>query len=259
LPQGGRVIFPAYRVVAYYGTAGTGSLGVLGESGPEGILRRLRPAAAGFASPGRKVQVAYELIVTVAQREPGADGDYSQTIDAAKIKQYVDAARKHSVLVVLDVQPGRSDFLSEVRKLRPYLVQPHVGLALDPEWRMPDGAVPGRTIGTVSAAEINAVSAYLAAIVRQYHLPQKLLLLHQFKDGMITPLGDVVPRPGLALVHHLDGFGTRSEKEATFRRLWRSGRGMHLGYKLFYDEDVKMYAPAEVLRFKPVPDYISYQ
>src|SRR5688572_3663371 len=35
LPLGGRTIFPAYRVVAYYGTAGNPVLGVLGEGTPE--------------------------------------------------------------------------------------------------------------------------------------------------------------------------------------------------------------------------------
>src|SRR5688572_23892924 len=54
LPQGGRSIFPAHRIVAFYGTADNPRLGVLGESTPEGILPRLHQAAAGFATPDRK-------------------------------------------------------------------------------------------------------------------------------------------------------------------------------------------------------------
>ncbi|HEU4421877.1 MAG TPA: hypothetical protein VFR67_04965 [Pilimelia sp.] len=258
LPQGGRKIFPAYRVVAYYGTAGNPVLGVLGESTPEGILPRLRAAAAGFAAPGRKVQLAYELIVTVAQAGPGTDGNYSQTIDLDKVKRYVDAARRHKILVVLDVQPGRTDFLTEVKKLQRFLEEPHVGLALDPEWRMPPGKVPGRTIGTVSAAEINAVSAYVADIVRRQNLPEKLFLLHQFRASMIPDIARVQRRPGLAMVQHLDGFGTRAEKNATFARL-RRPQQFHIGYKLFYDEDINLYRPREVLAMKPAPEYISYQ
>jgi len=258
LPHGGRKIFPAYRVVAYYGTAGNPVLGVLGESTPEGILPRLRAAAAGFASPGRKIQIAYELIVTVAQAGPGPDGNYSQTIDLAQVKRYVDAARRHKVLVVLDVQPGRTDFLTEVRKLRRFLEEPHVGIALDPEWRMPPGKIPGRTIGSVSAAEINAVSAYVAEIVRQRNLPEKLFLLHQFRASMIPDISRVQRRPGLAMVQHVDGFGTRSEKDATFARLRRPHQ-FHIGYKLFYDEDVNIYRPRDLLRFAPTPEYVSYQ
>jgi hypothetical protein len=258
LPQGGRRIFPAYRVVAYYGTAGNPVLGVLGESTPEGILPRLRGAARGFGTKDRRIQIAYELIVTVAQAGPGKDGKYRRTIDLAQIQRYVDAARRHRLLLVLDVQPGRSDFLTEVTKLRPFLEQPHVGLALDPEWRMAAGQVPGRTIGRVSAAEVNAVSAYVAGIVRERGLPEKLFILHQFRASMIPDIARVQARPGLAMVQHIDGFGTRSEKDATFSRL-RRPKQFHIGYKLFYDEDVRLYTPRDVLAFRPVPEYVSYQ
>jgi hypothetical protein len=258
LPLGGRTIFPGHRVVAFYGTAGYAGLGVLGEADPDSIVPRLRAAAAGFATPDRKLQIAFELIVTVAQRRPGADGAYSKMIDQALIRQYVDAARRHGALLVLDVQPGRADFLTQVKRLRPFLSEPHVGLALDPEWRMAPGQIPGKVTGAVGAAEINAVAAYLSGIVTERNLPQKLLLLHQFKAAMIPDIAAVAPQRGLAIVHHLDGFGTRGEKAATFNRLYRPGR-FHLGYKLFYDEDVGIYTPAEVLAFQHVPDYVSYQ
>jgi hypothetical protein len=258
LPLGGRTIFPRYRVVAYYGTAGTAAMGVLGEADPDAILPRLRAAAARFTTQGRRIQVAYELIVTVALGGPGADGDYSHTIDLAKVERYVEAARRNKVLVVLDVQPGRTDFLTEVKKLRRFLVEPHVGLALDPEWRVAADQIPGRVIGSVRAAEVNAVSKYVADIVREYRLPEKLFLLHEFRSSMIPDIGAVQRRLGLAMVQHIDGFGTRSAKDATFAGL-RRPQQFHVGYKLFYDEDINMYAPRDVLRFRPTPEYISYQ
>src|SRR4051794_18762096 len=87
LPLGGTRIFPAYRVVAYYGTAGNRALGVLGEGSPDVMLSKLRRAAAGFAGD-RKIQVAYELIVTVAQAGAGRDGDYSRAIPDTQIQRY---------------------------------------------------------------------------------------------------------------------------------------------------------------------------
>ena len=257
LPQGGVKIFPAYRVVAYYGTAGNGALGVLGEDHPDRMLPKLRAAAKPFAGD-RKVQVAYELIATVAQAGPGADGDYSRMIPLSRVQQYVDQARRHKVLVILDLQPGRGDFLPQARQLERFLIQPHVGLALDPEWRMPAGKVPGRTIGRVGAAEVNRVSDYLAGLVARHGLPEKLFVLHQFRASMLPDIGRVEKRRGLALVQHVDGFGTRAEKDATWRRL-RRPRQFHLGYKLFYDEDVKRYRAADVLRFKPAPELVSFQ
>lgn len=257
LPQGGTKLFPTYRVVAYYGTAGTATLGVLGEGSPDAMLPKLRRAARGFAGD-RKVQLAYELIATVAQAKPGTDGDYSQMIDEAQIQRYVDHARKHEVLVLLDLQPGRGSFLPQAKRLEKFLVQPHVGLALDPEWRMPEGKVPGRTIGRVSAAEVNEVSAYVAGLVGKHKLPEKLFVLHQFRTSMLPDVQKIQKRPGLAMVQHVDGFGTRSEKDATWNRL-RRPKQFHLGYKLFYDEDVRRYEAKDVLKFKPVPDLISFQ
>ncbi|GAA3341488.1 hypothetical protein GCM10020358_33030 [Amorphoplanes nipponensis] len=257
LPQGGTRIFPAYRVVAYYGTAGNSVLGVLGEDSPDRMLRKLRSAAKPFGG-GRKVQVAYELIASVAQAGPGADGDYSRMIPFSRIQQYVDHARRNKALVVLDLQPGRGDFLPQARRLERFLVQPHVGLALDPEWRMPAGKVPGRTIGRVGAAEVNRVSAYLSGLVGAHRLPEKLFVVHQFRASMLPDIAAISKRPGLALVQHVDGFGTRAEKDATWDRLRRPGQ-FHLGYKLFYDEDVKRYGAAEVLRFRPVPELVSFQ
>ena len=258
LPQGGRKIFPTYRVVAYYGTAGNAALGVLGEGSPDRMLPKLRRAAKGFAGDGRKIQVAYELIASVAQASPGGDGDYSRMIDLAAIQRYVDQARRQKVLVVLDLQPGRGDFLPQAKRLERFLVQPHVGLALDPEWRMPKGKVPGRTIGSVRAAEVNRVSAYVAGLVERHNLPEKLFLLHQFRASMLPDIAKVQRRAGLAMVQHVDGFGTRSEKDATWARL-RRPQQFHLGYKLFYDEDIRRYSPRDVLKIKPVPEYVSYQ
>jgi hypothetical protein len=162
------------------------------------------------------------------------------------------------VLVILDLQPGRGNFLPQARQLERFLIQPHVGIALDPEWRMPAGKVPGKTIGTVRAAEVNSVSAYVSGLVAQHRLPQKLFVLHQFRASMLPDVHQVRQRPGLAMVQHVDGFGTRSEKDATWNRLRRPHQ-FHMGYKLFYDEDIKRYGPADVLRFKPVPELVSYQ
>ncbi|MGA5299094.1 hypothetical protein ACPCHT_04155 [Nucisporomicrobium flavum] len=257
LPLGGTRIFPTYRVVAYYGTAGTATLGVLGEGTPDKMLPKLRAAAKPFAG-GRKVQVAYELIASVAQAGPGRDGDYSQMIPMARIQQYVDQARRNKVLVILDLQPGRGDFLPQARQLERFLVQPHVGLALDPEWRMPQGKVPGRTIGKVGSGEVNRVSDYVAGLVKRHNLPEKLFVLHQFRSSMLPDVARIKKQPGLAMVQHVDGFGTRSEKDATWNRL-RRPQQFHLGYKLFYDEDIKRYGAKDLLKFKNVPELISFQ
>ncbi|WP_157018339.1 hypothetical protein [Cryptosporangium arvum] len=258
LPLGGRQIFPRYRVVAYYGSTGGGTLGVLGEEPPDLIVPRLRAAAAPFATPERPVQIAFELIVRIADRKPGKNRVYSHSIKPAVIRRYIEAAEKAKALVILDIQPGRLNFLDAIKPYRWALEHPNVGIALDPEWRVAWNEVPGEVVGRASAAEINAASAYVSELTRAEQLPEKLFLLHQFRRAMLPDVEKIVPRPGLVMVQHVDGFGTRREKDATYAAVRRPAQ-FKLGYKLFYDEDVDPYRPAEVLAFTHPPDYISYQ
>ncbi|MCY3910544.1 MAG: hypothetical protein OXF99_03470 [bacterium] len=63
---------------------------------------------------------------------------------------------------MLDLQPGRSDFLTQARIYEEFLRLPHVGLELDPELRLKSQQVHLAHIGTVDAVEINLVSEWLA-------------------------------------------------------------------------------------------------
>ena len=196
--------------MAYYGTAGTGVLGVLGEVPPDEMQRRLGRAAQPFRLEGERIQSVYELIVTVADPVPGPDGDFNHDIAADHVRDYIKAAHRHQALVVLDLQPGRADFLTVAKRWAWALRDPWVGLALDPEWRMGPRQVPGRVIGSVGAAEVNEVSAWLSDLVEDEGLPEKPFVLHQFRASMIREIERVADRDGLALVQHVDGFGTQA-------------------------------------------------
>jgi len=258
LPLGGRTIFPRYRLVAYYGTAGTGSLGVLGEAPPGEMTRRLRAVAKRYRDGRRQIQITYELITTVADRSAGEDGDYSHFIPESYVRQYVRAARRHQAYLVLDLQPGRSTFLSQARQLRWALSKPWVGLALDPEWRMGQGEVPGEQIGHVRAVEVNRLSAWLSKLTRRKDLPEKILMLHQFRTDMVRNPQRIKQRPGLAMVQHVDGFGTRSQKLDTYHTVERAEQ-FTMGFKLFYDEDSNLFRPRRVLKIRPRVQFVSYQ
>ena len=259
LPGGVRHIFGQNRfLVAYYGTAETGSMGVLGESSPDEMHRRVLAAAEPFRGPKRPVQVVYELIVSIADRGPGPDGDFSHDIDIRRVERYIRAAHRNDALLLLDLQPGRSDFLTVAKRWAWALEDPWVGLALDPEWRMARGQQPGRVIGHVSAAEINRTSAWLSELTRRHHLPEKLFVLHQFRTAMIQDIDRVQPRRGLAMVQHVDGFGTRGQKRATYGAVARPAQFL-MGMKLFYDEDVHRMGPPAVHALRPKVRFVSYQ
>jgi hypothetical protein len=251
-------MFPQYRVVAYYGTAGTGALGVLGQGAPEEAAEAIDKAAQGFATPDRKVQPAMEFIATVADSYPGPDGGYSHQAAKAKVQQYLDVARKHHQLFLLDIQPGRRDFMSAVKPWRDLLSQPDVGLALDAEWRMDPGDVPGTVIGHVGAPEVNQVLDWVADLTKTADLPQKVVVLHMFRASMVTDLQTVADHPELALVQHLDGFGDVNTKMDIYHAI-ANPQKFHMGFKLFYKQDQPLLGPPDVLAMKPQPEFISYQ
>jgi hypothetical protein len=258
LPRGGTTIFPRYRVVAYYGTAGSGSLGVLGSEPPGEIATKIEKAAKPFAASGRTVQPAMELIVTVADASPGKDGTYNHEISASKAWDYEKVAEQNHMLLILDIQPGHGHFLPLVKHWRKLLAKPNVGLALDSEWHMPDGKVPGQVIGHSSAAEINKVGTWLAGMVDRRHLPQKIFIFHQFTVPMVKHVTDIKTPPELAVIQHLDGFGTKAAKIAKWKKV-KKPDDFHMGFKLFYTQDTGLMSPKQVLELKPPPEYISYQ
>ena len=259
LPGGGRRVFADGRfLVAYYGTGGTGALGVLGETSVARADARLRRAAAPFRRRGERIQPVYELIVTVADRVPGPDGDYHHDIARDTVRTYLAAARRRGALVVLDLQPGRSGFLRVAQRWAWALRDPWVGLALDPEWRMGPRQVPGRRIGSVSADEVNRTAGWLSRLVQRHRLPEKLFVLHQFRPSMLAAPQAIRRQPGLAMVQHVDGFGTPRQKLATYHAVARPDR-FYLGFKLFYDEDRRLMSPDRVRAIRPRVRYVSYQ
>jgi hypothetical protein len=259
LPGGGYRIFGDHRfLVAYYGTAQTGAMGVLGASDPATMQRRLMRAARPFKEPGEHIQPVYELIVTVADRSPGPDHVFSHDIPRDLVEGYVRAAHRNGALLLLDIQTGRARFPVVAKRWTWALKKPWVGLALDPEWRMGPHQVPATVVGSVRAAEVNRTSAWLSRLVTRNSLPEKLFVLHQFRLSMLPDIGKVVHRPGLAMVQHTDGFGTRGQKLATYHAVARPHQ-FRQGFKLFYHWDIHRFTPRQVRRFHPRVSFVSYQ
>jgi hypothetical protein len=262
LPGGGQIVFPGRRMVALYGHPGDPRLGVLGEQSVDAAIARAKRLASGYAAFSREPVVpAFEIITTVASSSAGADGDYSSESPIEHLRPWVDAARKAGVYVVLDLQPGHTDFLTQAKRYTELLKQPHVGLALDPEWRLQPGQRHMVQIGSVSAAEINRTADWLAALTRQHRLPQKVLMLHQFRLDMISSRASVrTDHDELRVVIHADGFGTAGQKFNTWNAMHiNPPRNVWWGWKNFYDEDLPTFTPRQTMAVKPAPVFVSYQ
>lgn len=263
LPGGGQLAFPSRRMVALYGHPAGPALGALGEQGIKESIQRAKKLAKRYQPHSKEPVIpAFEIIATIASSSAGKDRDYSAETDVDELRPWVEAAGEAGVYVVLDLQPGRSDFLAQAKMYADLLKEPHVGLALDPEWRLGKGERHMEQIGSVSAAEINKVSDWLANLTRKHSLPQKVLILHQFQYQMIADRQKLkTTHPELAMVLHADGHGNPGQKMETWRALRHDlPKNIRMGWKNFYDEDTPTFSPARTYtEVKPVPWFVSYQ
>lgn len=261
LPWGGLLPLDGNRIVALYGTPDVAALGALGRQDLDATIVRVREQAAAYEDGGLRVVPGFDVIATVASAAPGPLGDYSQRSSIDRLRPLVDRARDEGMVVFIDLQPGRTDFLTQAKEYEELLLEPHVFLALDPEWRLGPDEVHLRRIGSVSAAEVQTVADWLAELVRRERLPQKVLMLHQFTMAMLQDRDTIVIPPELIGVLHVDGQGELRKKEGTYRLLTRT-RAEHWqwGWKQFLRIDTpSVMEPARVIDRDPSPVVITYQ
>ena len=262
LPGGGQILFPGRLLVALYGHPGAPALGALGQQSLSASIARARKVAAAYRARSRvPVIPTLEIIATVAEARPGPDGNYSYQAPVAFLRPWVRRAAAAGMYVVLDLQPGRASLLAQARRYQSLLELPDVGLALDPEWKLAPGQLPDRQIGSVSISEINSVIRWLAGLTARYRLPQKLLVLHQFRLSMIRDEHELDTRhQDLAILIHMDGQGTPADKQQTWNAVTRAApAGVFFGWKNFYVKDHPMMSPQQTTARTPQLSMISYQ
>lgn len=261
LPTGERTVFPRHRLVGLCGAPGAESLGAM-----TGDLKaaggRLAQQAAAYRGD-RAVLPVVELIATVVSSSPGPDGKYRTRSNDTIVGDYLEQARALRGLLLLNIQPGLADFLPEVRAYERWLNEPDVGVALDPEWAVEPGVLPGEGFGTTTGVELDGVSAYLSRLVAESGLPEKVMVYHQVAASVVRSEQGLRRHPGVAAVKSVDGIGDPGLKLATWRTLMAAKpRHVQAGFKLFYAEDTEagpLMTPAQVLGLRPEPAYVMYE
>ncbi|HET8649884.1 MAG TPA: hypothetical protein VFL95_07580, partial [Gemmatimonadales bacterium] len=213
------------------------------------------------ADSTHQVIPALHLIATVAQGKPGADGKHRLRMTDSLIEQVANWAEQKHYLLFLDIQVGQSTVQAELPRLLPYLQRPYVHLALDPEFSMKNGRLPGRYIGTMDASDVNYAVDQLARLVTEYHLPPKVLVVHRFTNDMLTNARQIRIDPRVQVVIDMDGFGSPALKKAAWRQVILREPVQFTGFKLFYNpkNDHPLMSPSQVLELDPAPLYIQYQ
>ncbi len=263
-PAAGRTgpdsILARTRVLTYYGNPMSALMGILGELSKEQLVARLRQVAAEHEQAGgRPVKPAIHLVATVANDYPGPEGLWRTRMPAAVIQEYADLAAANDMLFFVDIQIGHSTWAAEIEAMRPFLSQPHVHLAMDPEFDMAPGQAPGEYIGSTSADDINHAIRYLAGLSGELNLPPKILIVHQFMPYMIRNKAAIEDDPRVDVVIDMDGFGGQQIKIDHYHAFVRDQPVEFGGIKLFYRQDVPVMTPQEILALDPSPLVVIYQ
>lgn len=264
-PNAGALL-PFNRIVAYYGNFYSKGMGVLGQYPEDVMLAKLQKEVDAWktADPATPVIPAIHYIVTTAQELPQKDGTYTLRMPDDQIDYALEIANKINALVFLDFQIGKSTLQKELPQYEKYLAMPNVHLGIDPEFSMKTGAKPGREIGAFDATDVNYAANYLATLVREHHLPPKVLIVHRFTLDMVTHYKKITPLPEVQIVMDMDGWGDPEKKVGTFTRVIASEPVQFTGFKLFYKNDLlppskAMLMPKQLLELSPQPIYIQYQ
>ncbi|HEX9015546.1 MAG TPA: hypothetical protein VF960_06010 [Chloroflexota bacterium] len=246
-------------LVTWYGNPHDGRMGVLGQFTGEDLASRLRRQAEAYSGlTDKRVVPAYELIAVVAQDNPSGDGTWRRRESKDVIDSMLDEARTYGFKLVLDVQAGHSTVQDEIAYLRPWLEQPDVYLALDPEFDMWKGQVPGEEIGHTGADEVNYAISFLDDVIARDNLPPKVLIVHQFTLNMLPDKSNIGGGKNVDLVLDMDGFGSQSLKLDTWKAVMAEPLE-YSGVKLFYDQDPGMFTPKEAMGLDPTPSVVIYQ
>lgn len=249
------------RLVAFYGTPKSENMGILGEYPPKKMMEKLKEQAEAYskADPERPAVPTIELIATVAQRTPGPEGLYIAEPSKEVIDQYAKLAKKNNALLLLDIQLGQASVMEGLKKVESYLKLPYVHLAIDTEYSVGEGEVPGEDLGHVDGAEIQGAVEYVDGIVEKNNLPDKLVLVHQFGNGIVTNKDKIKPTSHVEVSLNYDGFGDPDIKMSAYGKLVQQQPIQYGGFKLFYENDDPLLSPEDVLKLDPAPAIVDYQ
>lgn len=259
-------ILPQKRIVAYYGNPLSKRMGALGEFQKDDMLRRLKAEVQKWekADPAHPVQPALHLIAVVAQGDPGKAGKYRMIMPDKVINEVYGWAKEAGAIMFIDIQTGHDDIRAILPRFEWILKNPDVHLGMDPEFNLiKSGKKPGTKIGTFDAADINYASNYLKDLVKKYNLPPKVFTIHRFTRNGVTNYRNIVLRPEVQVVMHMDGWGAPWLKRDSYKDYIVSEPVEYTGFKLFYHNDTKkgdpLMTPRDLLALNPKPLYIQYQ
>ncbi len=245
------------RLLTLYGAPQL-SATILGKLGPTRAATKVVKQAKPYSKlSDRKIIPGFDLIAVVANSTPGPDRKYRTRQPSKLIRSYLNSVRTVDGRLVLDIQPGRAKIMDEIDALEKWIEQPDVDISIDPEWNVGPRGVPGRTVGKITAKDLNRVSRRMQEIIDQNDLPPKALVVHQFHSGSVRHREDIKQRNGVDVTLSFDGIGSPAAKKAGYKSL--TGDAAFSGFSIFYSLDTRIMSPKSVLGLRPDVDFLLFQ
>ncbi|WP_421377900.1 hypothetical protein ACOJQI_11630 [Bacillus salacetis] len=250
-----------HRIVSYYGHPNSVNMGILGEYEPEVYMDKLIAQTKEYSEldPERPAIPAIELIATVAQRSPGEKGLYIHPTSDEAIEKYAKLAEENNALLILDIQLSRDTVMNQVKSIEKYLKRPYVHLAIDTEFHVQEGEIPGVDLGTVDGKKIQEAIEYVSNIVKENNLPDKLVIVHQFSKHVLINKDAIQPTENVEVALNFDGHGLDAIKRAGYNEHVQKEPIQYGGFKVFYKKDEPLMMPKDVLELDPAPAFVNYQ
>jgi len=258
--------------VTYYGRPNIAVMGILGEYGVNELIPRLRQQANVYDEangPELGIMPALHLVYGMATKLPGEDNDHLAFLTDEVVMEYIQAAQRENMAVILDIQIGKLTPVEAIRHGLPYLQYGNVHLAIDPEFAMtePDQGRPGNPIGFITAQQVNQVQAVMQEHMNANNIPgSRILLLHQFLEPMIVNKDQLQRYPKIDLTTTADGWGPPKGKIKKYNG-FMTQNSFFTGFKLFYQWDKPVMTERQALgidfggeyKMQITPNLIIYQ
>lgn len=261
-------------LIGYYGRPNTKSLGILGQSNIDELVKKMKDKERYFEEElDNKVdiQMAFHIIYGLATSEPGRRDTYMLSLSEKSLMPYIKRAQKENFEVFIDLQMGTNTPVEALKPVLKYLKYDHVHLALDPEFKIPKHKKypPGKFIGHIYAEDLNAAQELINDYIVENHLEKKQLIVHMFHEKMLRDKEQVKRYDNVKLIYNIDGHGDPAVKIKIYNALYNEEQTKiaSSGFKIFYHADTYIMTPKQILgwestkgrQIKRQPLYINYQ
>lgn len=261
-------------LIGYYGRPNTKSLGILGQSNIDDLVKKMKDKEKYFEKElDNKIDVkmAFHIIYGLATSDPGRRNTYMLRLSEKSLMPYIKRAQKENFEVFIDLQMGSNTPVEAITPVLKYLKYDHVHLALDPEFKIPKHRKypPGKYIGHIYAEDLNAAQELINNYIIENNLKKKQLIVHMFHKKMLRKKEEVKKFDNVELIYNIDGHGQPAVKIKIYNSLYNNEEKKiaESGFKIFYHADTRIMTPKEILGWEPTngrqiqiqPLYINYQ